>query len=255
MDSRNNYIGAIILAVIIVLFSVGGFVSMKYFTSDESMEKGKKEESKKDFRIDTEKDYIYLDNEVEIIDDIFKRDAILNVVGLENITEDLSKELASISATEEKVTADTTLPEDTVCEKDLYRFKYRDYIINEYSKYISLIVVDYEYTCPQQEKAEAIKSYVINKETGKLITNDELLQEFKVSTDDIIKKVTERLEFSQVLDESNNGVIDSAGTIEQIKNGAYGTVKALSINKTGKLELNYIVKSNDINYNDSVELN
>jgi len=50
-------------------------------------------------------------------------------------------------------------------------------------------------------------------------------------------------------------VIDTENTINDIKNGIYGTNKALSISKNGKLVINFIVKSNKINYNDSIELN
>ena len=37
--------------------------------------------------------------------------------------------------------------------------------------------------------------------------------------------------------------------------GTYGTNKALNISKNGKLMINFIVKSNKINYNDNIELN
>ena len=43
--------------------------------------------------------------------------------------------------------------------------------------------------------------------------------------------------------------------VNDIKNGIYVTNKALSISKNGKLVINFIVKSNKINYNDSIELN
>ena len=64
----------------------------------------------------------------------------------------------------------------------------------------------------------------------------------------------QRLNDTQVLD-GDTQVIDIEGTISDIKNSEYGTVKSLSISKTGNLVINFIVKSNRINYNDSIELN
>ena len=64
----------------------------------------------------------------------------------------------------------------------------------------------------------------------------------------------DRLNDTQVLNEGSE-VIDIEGTINAIETGEYGTVKSLSISKTGELVINFIVKSNVINYNDSIELN
>ena len=81
-----------------------------------------------------------------------------------------------------------------------------------------------------------------------------MLQTFSITDDKIIENVNKRLGDTQVLD-GDIGVINTESTINDIKNGQYGVDKALSISKNGKLAINFIVKSNKINYNDSVELN
>ena len=75
-----------------------------------------------------------------------------------------------------------------------------------------------------------------------------------VSANSIIESLNKRLADTQVLD-GEVGVIDTENTIIDFKNGTFGTNKALSISKNGKLVINFIVKSNKINYNDSIELN
>ena len=95
--------------------------------------------------------------------------------------------------------------------------------------------MDYDYNCVNGSVPTNIKSYVINKDNGNIITN-------------------KRLADTQVLD-GEVGVIDTENTINDFKNGTFGTNKALSISKNGKLVINFIVKSNKINYNDSIELN
>ena len=49
--------------------------------------------------------------------------------------------------------------------------------------------------------------------------------------------------------------IDIDGTINDFNNTTYNNLKTLSVSKNGKLKINFIVKSNKINYNDSIELN
>ncbi len=100
---------------------------------------------------------------------------------------------------------------------------------------------------------ENIKGYIINKENGNVYTNEELLTIFEVTDEEIRTLVEERLHDTQVLD-GDTEVIDVDGTINNVINGEYGITKTLSISKTGKLELNFIVISNRINYNDTITI-
>lgn len=255
MENTKNKVGAIFLLIIILIVVIGGYFFMDYMVKDAKNEKSIDKEPKKELRIDTSKDYLYYGEEEEIIDEIYKKDLVLNVKGLEKINDDLHNELEEINKKRVKVTSDTELPEDTVCENDLYSFSYRDYIDTEFLDYVSVVIIDYDYDCISGSVPKALKSYVISKSTGNVLDNKSLFEEFKVTEDDIIKKVQERLDFSQTLDEDETSIIDISGTIEGIKNGKYNQNKALSISKNGNLMFNFIVKSNKINYNDSVEFN
>ncbi len=99
-----------------------------------------------------------------------------------------------------------------------------------------------------------MKSYVIDKNTGKQIDNETLLKTFDVTESKILDLVKKRLDFSQTLDEDESQVIDVDGTVNSFNDGKYNVNKSLSISKNGKLTINYIVKSNKINYNDSIEI-
>lgn len=255
MDNTRNKFGVIVLGVIILFFIVGGYFFMDYMlkTPDKDKKNNKQEPEVVDLRINKSKDYIYYDNETEIIDDIFKRDVIINIEGYEIINDTLHSELESINSNQVKVTTEE-IPEGTTCENDLYSFSYRDYEIMEYGDYKSLVIKDYDYNCVTSSLPKVVKSYVINITDGKNLTNEELLTKFNLNEDNILEQVKKRLEDTQILDEDVQ-VIDVDGTLNDIKNSTYGTNKALSISKNGKLMLNFIVKSNKINYNDSIELN
>ena len=255
MDNTKNTIGAIFLGIIILAFIIGGFFAMKYLTNPKNIKKEEKtnEELKTELRINTSKDYIYFDNTKEIIGEIYKEDVVLNFKGLEQINETLHNEVENLSNNIVK-TDNQEIPEGVTCENDLYSFSYRDYENTQYQKYSSVVIRDYDYNCINGSLPRNLKSFVIDNTSGKIITNEELLSTFNITEDSIIEQVKKRLEDTQILDEDIQ-VIDIEGTINDFNNTTYNNLKALSISKNGKLKINFIVKSNKINYNDSIELN
>ncbi len=254
MDSARNKIGAIFLGIVLLTFVVGGYFFMNYILESPSKEKkiGIKE-VKRDVRINNKKDYIYFENSEEIIDEVYKSDLILNFKGMEEENNKLKAELEEISKKEVKVT-DEEIPEGVTCENDLYSFSYRSYDVAEYDKYVSVVIIDYDYNCVSGAVPTNIKSYVINKEEGKILSNEELYTLYNMTDDKLAESVNKRLTDTQVLD-GEESVIDTETTLNNVKSSAFGTNKALSISKNGKLVINFIVNSNKINYNDSIELN
>lgn len=251
MDEKKNIAGVIILVLVILIFAVGGYFLMDYMLNHTTEEV--KEEKKTEIRIDSTKDYVYYENTEEIIHEIYKEDAILNFKGLESINAELHNELISLSNSK-VTTSGIELPEGTICNEDLYSFNYREYSDNTYGKYVSLVVKDYSYNCLNGSIPSNIKSYIVNKDTGLIITDEELLSEFNITEDIIYNQVEKRLNTLQVIDDDEELVINISGTIADLKASSYGTNKALSVSKNGYLMLNYIVKSNKINYNDSIEI-
>lgn len=256
MDNTKNVIGLIIFIIILLLFSIGGYFLMNYMLDDFS----KKSDDDngitelKEIRIDAQKDYIYYENSVDILHEehITSQDVIINIKGFENINSALSKELDEMDNNRVTIDANTA----AVCsnESNLYSFPYREYTDTTFGNYISLVINDFTYNCETGSRIDNIKGYVIDKSSGDIIKENVLLDEFNITEDGVISQIRKRLEDTQVLD-GDTQVIDIEGTISDIKNGEYGVVKSLSISKTGNLVINFIVKSNKINYNDSIELN
>ena len=261
MDKTKNTIGAILLLVVILIFVVGGFFFMNYMTNNHNVDvkKDSKNKTKEDVRINTSKDYVYYENEEEFLEEaeIEKKDVVLNFKKQEELNNTLNKETEDLF---KKVIyiKDNKIPDGTEYqenEKGIYSVEYRDYRDITYGDYISLLVLDFKYDVINSSVINNIKSYVVNKNTGELYTTEDLLKEFDVTEKEIIEKVTKRLNDSQVL-EGDKSIINVDETIKSIKNNDYSKgVKALGINKNGKLTLYFIVKTSEINYNDSVELN
>ncbi len=255
MDSTKNTIGAILFIVILLVFAIGGYFFMNYMLDGFENENNSSGVTElREIRIDSTKDYIYYENDEDILEEehIEKMDVVINIKGFEDINESLALELSEYAS--QFVYIDEV--EDSTCynSANLYSFPYREYENTAYGNYISLVINDFTYYCDLGSRINNIKSYVINKTTGEAYTEEELLEEFGITEDDIIEQVRDRLEDTQILTEGVQ-VIDIEGTIENIENGEYGVVKALTVSKNGKLVINFIVKSNVINYNDSIELN
>lgn len=258
MESKNT-VGAIALAVVLLLFIVGGYVAMRYFTED-NFGSGilPKKNEKIDIREDKSKDYLYFTNGEEFLEEeeIHREDAVFNFKSLHDLNDTLHSELTDMY----KVTmvSDAAIPEGTEYrhnEKGYYSFTFREYGNTEFDKYVSLVVLDYNYDAINGSVINKLKSYVVDVNTGSLISIEDLLNDFKVTEDDIVKAIEKRLDDTQVMEEESS-VINKEGTLESIKNSTYESgVKGLSVSKNGKLTINFIVKSNKINYNDSVEIN
>lgn len=257
MNNTKNTVGVVLFIVILLLFIVGGYFFMNYMLNDYPQ---KKEEDDlitelKEIRLDSTKDYIYYENYQTVLNEIYEQDVIINVKGFESVNSVLANELSEIKNTK-KTIDDVSSEENITCDnaENLYSFNYREYYDTQFGNYISLVISDFEYNCVSGSVIKNIKSYNIDKKTGKQITDEELLNKFNITEDVILEKIRKRLNDTQVLD-GDTQVIDIDGTIDSIKNGEYNVSKALSINKTGNIIINFIVKSNKINYNDTVELN
>lgn len=249
MDDFKNKLGVIVLGIILLTFIFGGYFLKNYLVdSFNKSNKTTKNEPTSDIRISSDKDYIYFDNANELIEDIYEQDVVINIKGFENINDTLHNELVALRSNT------VTGSGEGVCENNISSFSYRDYQHTEFGDYASVVIKTYNYTCPDINLPKEIKSITINKKSGKEITNEELLTLFNVTEDNIIEAIRKRLNDTQVLDEDVQ-VIDIDGTINSIKNGAYNVEKALSVSKNGKLMINFIVKSNKINYNDYIEIN
>ncbi len=261
MNEGKNILGLIGLIIIILTFTVGGYFLMNYMTKETEVKNNNKNNNENnivDLRIDKTKDYIYYENGEEIIEEeeIHQDEAILNFTTLTSLNDTLRDEEKKLYQ-DIKYVKDMDLPvkdEDgndimyNENEKGIYSVKYRDYNNYKYNDYVSLTVVDYDYDIKNGSCPFALKSYVIDINKGTIISEDELLTKYNISKETIKDKIKERLNNTQVLDESQIGILDIDGTLNDLKYTLY-------INKTGRLTVSFIVKSKQINYNDIVVLN
>lgn len=244
---ERNKFGFIIFGIFVLALVVGGYVLMKKSeeqpSKNETFIKELSKEENKEIRIDETKDYIYFTDSKREVDelDIDYRTINFNFKGAEAINKKLNEENEKLKETLEY---DEDL-EDEAYNKLSYA-KYSIYTVYMYDKYISLVVDYYEFDREEIVSYIDTDTYVFNKNTGNIITNDDLLKEFNLNEDDVLDKVKDYVEDQDVLKDEEK--LDSEETIKNIDE------LALYVDKIGRLSVSILVKSDQKDYNDSVIL-
>ena len=250
MNEHKNTLGMILLVVILLTFIIGGYLAMRYLTQEKKVENesSKPTEVKKDLRLDKSKDYIYYDNEEEVIasQEIEFMDVHFNLESMQEVNGRLKSEMDSMRKSIKYTKDVSDIPEDAETnEEGIYSLEFRDYNDFFSPDYISLLVMDYTYDIVNGPNPTSIESYVVEKATGRRILGDELLKSYNLTMDEVKTKVQKRVSDTQTLDND----IDVEGTMNNFN------IFALYINKLGDLEITFVVKSSAGNYNDSIVLN
>ena len=252
-ENFKNKLGFWTFFLIVLTLAIGGYFLTNYLLYEEKNNKEKNNnEENISYKIEEAKDYIYFENEEEIIDEdgvsVFYKDVIINIKGQEALTETLEKE-KNIFKNNIKYLSDIEILSDeliTYNYNNIYALTFREYKVYEYNKYISLVIDDHNYSCFDLNTFIGTKSYIFDIEKGILITNEELLDLYNTNIDLIKDKIRTKLtETQQVVDDVELINID-----DTINNLNY----SLFINEYGRLFISYLVKTTQVDYNEIMEV-
>lgn len=239
--------------ILLLIFIVGGYVFMRYAIKVKPNSNNKKEDIKEimDYRIDKSKDYIYYENVNSLIpeEDINSSNIVINLINFNDLNNQLNEENNTLN-NNIKYVKDMNLDENKKIkenEKGIYSINYREYENNTFNNYINLIVKDYKYDVENGIIPIDIKSYIIDKDTNKLLTKEKILEIFNTDWDTIQNKIKERLQNTQILVEGEN-VINIDETLKGLDKCS------LTVSKNGNLKASFIVQSEKNIYNDNIEL-
>lgn len=247
MDEHNGLKFGI-FGVIVLVIIIGGFILMrKSFNigKNKTVETSQKETNRKDIRLDKDKDYIYFTDYEEYEEklDITFNKIHINFKDSNNIAKLLNDENASFKAGIKKENDEDDAPYDK-----LSYAKYSKYEVYTYGDYVSLLVKYYTYTTDNFISFTSSKAYVFNLNDGSLVTNEELMQKYNVTAENINAKISEFVTGQNLLKEGEN--LDAAASVS-----ANSGNLVLYVDKIGKLNASILVKSDKKDYNDSVILN
>ena len=203
--------------------------------------------------MDPKKDLVYYENETILSPDpdIIHKDIIINLKEADTVNELLKKSMDNIRTSVKKkgeVEIDTS--KDILYDIDIVSSKERNYTVYESLKYLSVLVTDSDFTCYNGSTITSQTAYTFSLSTGKRLSAETLLGYADVTIDDIKNKVRSKLEEDQK-DLTDGQTINIDETINLIN------TKDLVIytNKSGKIVISFVVKTNEDSYNDTIELN
>ena len=252
-ERKRDLIGGIMFLVFIFVLIVGGFFLTRYLTSDTEKEKIVQNETNK-LKKDKDKDFIYFENETIVSGEpgIVHKDVVINILGNDTLNKILKEEMDSIRTSVKKISENELDPNREVLydEDDIFYSLERNYSYYESRKYLSLVIVDSEFNCYTGSEIKNLKSYVFSLEDGKEISHSALIDKYNLSLDSIKDKVRNKLNEDQAsFGEENQILIDDTINAITLENSC------IYINKSGKVVISIIVKTNQDSYNDTIELN
>lgn len=243
---KGNGIKATLFVIFILAVIVGGYILMKQSEKklDAKPQNNTEEKSEiKDIRLDKTKDYVYFTNYEEKVHelDIIYKDINLNFKDLNNIAKLLNDESKELKETMVYDETNEDAPYD-----NLVSAKYKIYTTYSYDNYISIIVDYFSYHYETLVSYLYSKTYVFDKNTGSIVTNDDLLNKYNLTKDDVINKVKNHIADEDVL--KNEEELDEEATVAQM------TELSLFIDKIGRLSISVLVKSDQKDYNEIIIL-
>ena len=123
---------------------------------------------------------------------------------------------------------------------------FRTYSSNEFGKYLSLVINEYNYSCFSDVTFNKSITYVFNKDENKLLSNDDLLNMYNINMDKIKERIKEYLDGKQTKEDGID-VIKIDDTIDNLEYSLY-------INDFGKLCVSFLVKTTQVDYNEIMEV-
>ena len=252
LERKKDFIGGITFVVFVITLIVGGFFLTRYLTSDKEHQKVVQNEIDK-LKINPKKDLVYYENENILCadPDLVHKDIIINLKEADTVNELLKDSMDKIRTTvKKKGEVEIDSNRDILYDIDVVQTSERSYTVYESLKYLSVLVTDGEFNCYDGSTITSQKAYTFSLTNGKRLSNETLLGYASSSVTDVKNKIRTKLEDDQK-DFTDGSTINIDETINSISD------KDLVIyaNKSGKIVVTFVVKTNQDSYNDTIELN
>lgn len=252
-ERRRNFISCIAFLVIILILAIGGYFFTNYLTNEDHHEKSV-QNSLNNLKTIADKDFVYYENINVISDepDITYKDIIINLPDAKTVNDILKSGMDEIRNSVKKISESELDPNREVLyeEADIYSAVERNYAVYESLHYLSVLVTNSNFNCYDGSTIDSQSSYNFSLDDGKILSNQKLLETFNVSFDQVRSDLEKKLNSDQIdFNGENNIHIDETLNSINIDNAA------LYINKSGKLSISVLVKTDQGSYNDTIELN
>ncbi len=249
-EESNNVLGFGLFFFFIVLIVVVGSALLYFNTKEKREQKIKSPEEElvisDKMKIDKTKDFIYYTEEETISSSLAitsKRPVFnLNSKDATEVNEEIASYVKQTKASLKKESDPTCTFQN---EENIYETNFLDYGIYEYQEYISLVIRESNYSCLNGFSASSkVKAYTFNVLTGEKIESSDLFSLYHTTLTIALEKIQESLSTvpNVKLEETINGLKENDTFV-------------IYIDEFGTLVMNYVVKTLDGDYNDTITIN
>ena len=234
-DNLKSKLGFIIFLIIIIAL-IGGGQYYLYYIKNSNNKVSNNVKEKKNIKIDNSKEYFYFINEDTISDaaEIYYKDVVINLNTQLDLTKTLEHENEVYKENVKYISKE--LENGNLISKDIVNYDNDD---------LFSVINDFNYSCLDFITFNKTKAYVFDISNGKLLTEDDLFDKFNVNMAEIKKAIKNHLTSIQ----NEEGTIKIDETVNDLSN------YALYINNYNKLCISYLVKTNEVDYNEDMEVN
>lgn len=257
-EENRNILGFALFFFCIVLLVAGGsvllFLNYKERNSLVNSSNGEETIVTDQKKVDKSKDFIYYTDE-EVISESLSITSKIPVINLDSedaktVSNEVKEYVKTIKNTLKKNTENKTCTYEN--QEEILETSYLDYGIYEYQEYSTLFIRESKYSCEEGfSSSHYVKAYTFDKTTGKRITKEELLAKYDTTLTKVLDRIRKNLAESQTI-ENDEETIKIEETIGNLKENS---TFAIYIDEFGDLVMNYVVKTNSVDYNDSITIN
>lgn len=256
-DTENNYVGFGLFFFLIVLIVL--VCSMLLFFNERNKKQEKRINEQNEVIVsdknkkDKNKDFIYFTNEETISEElnlIYKL-PIINLKSEE--AKDINDEIMSyVNQVKNTIVKGKTENCPNLEENSIAKTSYLDYAIYTYQEYITLLIRESNYSCQNGfSSSSKVKAYTFDVLSGNRLSFEALLKKYDITLTEVLGQIRNNLNKEQV-------IVDGLPTIqveETINTLQQQDTYVLYIDEFGDLILNYVVKTNSLDYNDTIVVN
>lgn len=256
-DEGGNYLGFGLFFFLIVLIIIGFSVLLFFNARNKTQEK---QINKNDGIIisdkskqDKSKDFVYFTDEEVISEElnlIYKIPILnLNSDSAKNSNKEIKNYAISTKETLQKGSSEVCEFNETA---NILKTNFLEYATYTFQEFVTLLIRESKYSCEEGfSSTSKVKAYTFDVLSGERVSFQNLLSKYGITLTNVLEEIRHHLNEEQtIIDEVPNILIEE--TIGALKEQE---TYVLYIDEFGDLILNYVVKTNSVDYNDTIVVN
>lgn len=256
-EEGSNYLGFGLFFFIIVLIIAGCSILLFLNVRSKNQEKRVSEDNEVTIsdknKVDKKENFIYFTDEEILSEELnlsYKTPIInLKSESAKNINEEIKNYVNATKGTLQNGSSDACQYNET---SNILKTNFLEYATYTFQEFATLLIRESEYTCESGfSSTSKVKSYTFDVLSGERLSFQALITKYGTTLTNVLEMVRNHLNEEQtIVDETPNILIEETiGTLKEQE------TYVLYIDEFGDLILNYVVKTNSVDYNDTIVVN